>query len=664
VDEVIEAVFVYVENMCIKLSAFVKGELGAATWSGGYSRSAEEDEERENGSRREQSKNTHGSEQGGNLATEGSAGTVADATSKRIQSRERIETQNSHMSEDDSVAKMIKEDDSSVSEILLEDELIQEKLTLRIKRDIYNLPSWGSDPQLQKPRLRETLTPRPPATQIFEAELQEEPRPDPIETLYKRTFTSTIDDNKRRGRGHKTSSTSEDLEEENQIFERYFDYSCKSVLLVLSPYLFWMIWAFYPEIGMARNFRITYSAFTYYFLFAIIYVPAQLFADVLCYHQFHLHTKMDLLEAMERWERRFESRDRFWGFPVRSRTGLPLVQRTMYNLCYNWQYYFIVSMVMTGIAFVVVGFMTMINSGVSPLRDPYLFIFFLINHFVLGLLGSLLELLNQFFEKRFNERRQFQHRGATHQVQPKFSKIRFTEKSGLGSDPLVVQRDSMHIANMAVVLERQRKVQAEQRILERLRKTTFTDPKFQEDFLMKNSVYLRENLTKLLTADGVANNKYVLMKTLGKFVESLTIVVPPKQDAVRTVEASPRYRKNPSGQPTNSPKQSDFYEPQESANLRGVLEGWQQRAEKINRAKMDVARMLEKMTAAKCQVCGNVWGLRCELVDNIERLFDAFLAEHKTTLDGYYSYAWQLYFEKHAIVRTLCRQCADQILGQ
>ena len=115
------------------------------------------------------------------------------------------------------------------------------------------------------------------------------PKFDIVEDNFKKEFATSNRMNEKKSKSRRKKKRDEEYKERFEMLEKYFPYSCDSMVLLLSPLIYWIIWAFYNEIGLARNFRISYSSFSYYVLYFVVYIPFQLAIDFLGYNQLHLY---------------------------------------------------------------------------------------------------------------------------------------------------------------------------------------------------------------------------------------------------------------------------------------------------------------------------------------------------------------------------------------
>jgi len=93
-----------------------------------------------------------------------------------------------------------------------------------------------------------------------------------------------------------------------------------------------------------------------------------------------------------------------------------------------------------------------------------------------------------------------------------------------------------------------------------------------------------------------------------------------------------------------------------------VVKYWRNRAKKLNKIRSQVAGLMQlQMVKSSCDYCKRNWGLRSECVASLEDLFRKFLKRNK--YENVYDISkWQSYFYNHAVLRTICFFCSEEIL--
>lgn len=93
-----------------------------------------------------------------------------------------------------------------------------------------------------------------------------------------------------------------------------------------------------------------------------------------------------------------------------------------------------------------------------------------------------------------------------------------------------------------------------------------------------------------------------------------------------------------------------------------IVKFWLTRAIKLKKIRSQIAGLMQNhMVNDRCEFCKKNWGLRSECLENIEDLFEKFLKGNK--YQNIYDISnWQSYFYKHAMLRTVCFSCSEEII--
>lgn len=72
--------------------------------------------------------------------------------------------------------------------------------------------------------------------------------------------------------------------------------------------------------------------------------------------------------------------------------------------------------------------------------------------------------------------------------------------------------------------------------------------------------------------------------------------------------------------------------------------------------------MIEDALERYCIYCGLSFGLKVELIQNIEDIFFDFLEDTGYSILDYDVFDWQAYFKEVASFRTICINCSEAIV--
>jgi len=109
--------------------------------------------------------------------------------------------------------------------------------------------------------------------------------------------------------------------------------------------------------------------------------------------------------------------------------------------------------------------------------------------------------------------------------------------------------------------------------------------------------------------------------------------------------------------------------PEKYANLKNemtesskaIMKFWVIRARLKQKVRTQVTRVIDANIDEECIFCRTHFGLRVELIQNIEDMFFMFLRETKANFLRYKPHRWVQWFEEHAAFRTVCLECAEEI---
>jgi hypothetical protein len=189
-------------------------------------------------------------------------------------------------------------------------------------------------------------------------------------------------------------------------------------------------------------------------------------------------------------------------------------------------------------------------------------------------------------------------------------------------------------------------------VREKLQLEKFTRVEFKKFFVYKNQHWLKGNLSEVFTP---RTSKLYRPQIIGKLLKlnggsMKQDMFKEDRDLIVKMEG-------------HDPKQvlKDETRKRMGAHTKEMLLMWHARAARIQKVREAVAGLIELQTQGKCFFCGKDWGLRAELIENIDDLFEKFLDDVKPDMTRWQG-PWQEYFEKHAHLRTLCFRCQDELL--
>jgi len=92
-----------------------------------------------------------------------------------------------------------------------------------------------------------------------------------------------------------------------------------------------------------------------------------------------------------------------------------------------------------------------------------------------------------------------------------------------------------------------------------------------------------------------------------------------------------------------------------------VIHYWVLRSRMVRKLRIYVQAYIDQNIQSECLYCRSQYGLRVELMENLEDVFYDFLTESHSTIGDFNYQQWQLYFRRHSTYRTTCYNCHEKI---
>lgn len=385
-----------------------------------------------------------------------------------------------------------------------------------------------------------------------------------------RVFLNAASDEKNKGKNKKNEDKFE-VEMEKAV-NKLSMYATEIVGLWISPFLFWLIWAFYSEIQAASGWGIKERDLVYYLIFAAVFIPFQVIIDMLFFNlEFYYHG-VNLHTAFKQWEENFKKRMEFWIADQPDKLSVEQPNRALYKYCHNWQKYFLVSITSSALIIGVLGIISITNSGINVLKDPFIAVIIIINYIIVKSIMVLLSFVYKIYLRMWP----FKSTAKTAEIEQKSANKFAALSNELGKQKVLENAKRMSIeeqpnakdleehmklsrppneiepfignnnevpseSDSRLLIKEKQKVsrinflllrrydmamnldkanealktkRAHANILKKLEDKEFKDEKYQFAFISKNSEALKYRINEILTDDAVARFKKEINKSL------------------------------------------------------------------------------------------------------------------------------------------------------
>jgi len=105
----------------------------------------------------------------------------------------------------------------------------------------------------------------------------------------------------------------------------------------------------------------------------------------------------------------------------------------------------------------------------------------------------------------------------------------------------------------------------------------------------------------------------------------------------------------------------DWVKNNDTPMTRAIIKFWVIRSRYRQKVRFQIQHIIDYMRKPYCLYCRTVYGLKVELMQNIEDLFFSFLKKRKTELVNYKIVYWQKYFVRHCTTRSFCHDSHREI---
>jgi len=148
------------------------------------------------------------------------------------------------------------------------------------------------------------------------------------------------------------------------MLQSMYRFSVDSLGTVISPMSIAVLYLFRKEYDISDLYGIRDTDLLFYMLFSIIMIPALWLVDIFLHNTLELVWNWKLYEYIEFCTERFRNRTRRWvGLDTAINEELPSDLRTLDQMCFSTQFYFLGALHAAGIVMAVLGYMLVLHKG-------------------------------------------------------------------------------------------------------------------------------------------------------------------------------------------------------------------------------------------------------------------------------------------------------------
>ena len=450
------------------------------------------------------------------------------------------------------------------------------------------------------------------------------------------------------------SNSSEKKKDKEEIeIEEYLD-RYKGFASDLLSYFYNLVFYFILWITREENYILDYydisdENFIYFYFFSIISVFFSIINDIIMHNLLEGFSNIQMHDFLDYFNYRYHIRTENWALDQQE-INLELEPSSikMFKIGFSSQYYYLKTIYVSGLLFIVIGIVTLILNEINPFLDiatPLIILFVYITLKIIYVLSSYIIHILKIWEV---EKEEINQDNKNENILKELN----DNKSKIGEKYFEVD-----VKEQVQIIEENLKT--ERLILENTR----------NQFIAQNKQWLRDEIQNIITPRTLLHNKKKLIEVLGKKysndIKTDINVLPVK--FYSPVNSSNENDDNESE--FNSDKSSykrrkkNFKTKTKKNNnniIKEILRIWKNRA-KLNKKLMKIIRLtILEMKDKKCCICGIENSLKVIYDGNIINTFISYLKEKNETMNNFSEIGFKIYFkniEKNNI-KTKCISCS------
>jgi len=435
----------------------------------------------------------------------------------------------------------------------------------------------------------------------------------------------------------------EQIENMNESSETLFGFATDTLTLIFQPFYILLMWIFYDQNKIATNYGIAEEDFIFYFLYSVVVIPFQVMIDIFHYNIAEYYNNVPIYEYVKEIEVRFKNRKTNWKADGDDlNTDLEGKCQHLDHWCYSSQYYFILTIFMSGLFFVVLGNQIMISAN-HPLFSDIATLYIIVVYCVICIVLYFLTLYIAKILKIWVIKKKTPAEDVDEQNKDDELQLSREEKLALVTRKFGNWKKVGSIKLATDNLDE---------VIKEVQKMTTGDEKLRNQLVLDNGHWFGSNIKEVLTPTTLKSRRTEIIRSFKQIYGELS----PRDDN----EEEP---KEEFTETKLDIREKKVIKKTLSTAFITIMKQWRVRAALIRKIRSQIAGIVEVATKKKCEYCGSPSFVRAEVVSNIESVFIRFLKDDRRQTSLQWSVDdWQEAFKKHALIRTICFECSNRIL--
>jgi hypothetical protein len=399
----------------------------------------------------------------------------------------------------------------------------------------------------------------------------------------------------------------ETIETVEPIIESYTGYCMETLSLLYVPYIIFFLMIFRDETELPKIYGITERNMAYYATFAIIVIPFQLLADVFLIKSMELFHGWKIYDYLLFARYRFSQRETKWrGHEDSLDACIDAAVRSIDHLCFSSQFYFMMTIHVNSIIYLVIGIEMINRASYNLFGDPATPIILCKSFLVVLILKYLFVWCSVLFNVwGIKKERKEWHSG-------------------------IVAADSFKLPDWSELRDASHEAFEMNKLI--------SNDTFRYKFVRYNRSWLIEQLPSLLTPRTMRRSKPFLLNQVARTIHNLN----------RDISSDDEDSGN------------DVFRnaPILSTDARILLKDWVTKAQSRVMYTQCVQHLIERAKSSHCERCLGTKALKVEYKISLDELIMAFEKCHPS--HPFDHSLWKQFWLNHQKYRTICVPCISK----
>ena len=439
-----------------------------------------------------------------------------------------------------------------------------------------------------------------------------------------------------------------------EYIDRYKGFASDLLGYFYNIFFYFILWITREENYILDNYNISNDNFIYFYYFSIVSIPFSIINDIIVHNILEFYKNIQMHDFLDYFNYRYYIRTENWALDQQEiNLNLDPASVKMFKIGFSSQYYYLKTIYISGLLFIVIGVVTLILNEINPFLDiatPFIIIFVYITLKLILTLSSFSIHIFKVWEIEKGENTAINNKNEKllnniNNIIKNRIKPQYFEKEKWEKIKFIKEQEQIIEEN----------IKTERLILDLTKK----------QFIEENRQWIKDEISKIITPRTLLKNKKKLIEILGKqysnIVKTNINFLPVKFYSSNNSSIDENEKDNNYDNLSLPGRKQKFLLKIKNKNIfKDILRIWKNRT-KLNKKLMKIIRLnIIEMKKKKCDICGIGKTLNVVYEGNLVNTFINFLKITNQTIDNFKEIDFKIFFKKNESnnIKTKCINCS------